>query len=222
MTSIAEKLAQRHFPENVSPLTINKLAGGISSEIYKIEPSNSIDLLMPVVLTVLRNPEEWWKLEKEQLVRSIIANDPNVLLPELIDFGFDKISGIQVAFLISEFIRGGDLDYFLTKELENKNDTHKLSGLAKDLGFRIGALHKHKAGVYGLVGYAPEQHSNWQSYIISEFSNEVSLIFQLNPNLIIGNVKMSNLQKMIPALEQIVGQFESSLENQDAILSHGC
>lgn len=221
MTNAAEKLAKRHFGPGTK-LNVHRMAGGISSEIYKVEGFNAEGQTVdPVVLTILRDPDEWWKLEKEGLVRDLIAHDPEVLLPELIDLGFDKVGGKQVAFLISEFISGGDLDAFIERELPQDADRTKLSGLAYDIGSRIAALHRHNAGIYGLVGFAPEQHASWQQYVLSEFQREDNLITQLNPSLQIESVSAYELQQSLGAIQVLVGQFQSTLITPEQQLSHG-
>lgn len=221
MGSTAEKLAKRHF-EPGAKINVHRLAGGISSEIYKVEGFNTEGhVIDPVVLTILRDPNEWWKLEKERLVRDLVVQDPEVLLPDLIDLGFDRVGGKQVAFLISEFIAGGDLDAFIEKELHQDADRTKLSGLAYDVGRRIAALHRHNAGIYGLVGFTPEQHASWQQYVLSEFQREDDLITQLDPSLQIGSVGAHELQQALRAIQVLVGQFQSTLITPEQQLSHG-
>lgn len=222
MGSLAETLVRRHLPQDAVNFKMDKLNGGISSEVYKVEYNNSEGVIsLPVAVTILRDSEMWWKLEKEKLIRDIISNDPEVLLPELKDLGVDTIGNTKVAFLVSQFVAGSNLDSFLEHGLSGSPGKGKFTGLINDLGYRIGVLHKHHAGVFGMIGYAPEQYSSWQEYILAEFSNEVRLITQLDPNLQIGAAKSGKLQTLLSPLQQLVGRFQSSLISQESKISHG-
>lgn len=221
MSNLAETLARKHFNHDTT-YTAQRLSGGISSEIYKVEGINTEgQTFSPIALTILRDPEDWWKIEKEKHIRDLVGNDPEVLLPKLIDLGIDRIEGNQIAFLISEFVMGGDLDAFIEKELSHYTGKEKLSGLAHDVGYRIAALHLHNAGVYGLIGLDSQQYSTWQQYILSEFENETKLIASLDPSLQIGSVSVYRLQQNLSPLQALVGRSQSSLLIQEQKISHG-
>jgi len=222
MSLLVDTLARKHISQDVINLSVTRLPGGISSENYKVGGLNNDGMqVIPQVMTVIRDKNNWWKIEKEENIRKLLGDDPEVLLPKLIQTGIDKIGTTELAFMFSEFISGKDLDNFLESNLTKAEGTNKLSGIARDLGYRIGALHKHKSEVTGLIGCQLENYNSWNEYVMSVFEREVKLIGQVDETLRIGSVKMFDLQSKLPLLQKLVGGLESELDTSDPKTTHG-
>jgi tRNA A-37 threonylcarbamoyl transferase component Bud32 len=223
MSKLAESLITRHFPNEGHGYSYKRLAGGISNETLKVTPSADCFDQSAIVLTIIRDPLLWWKIEQEFALRNLIAGDPEVPLPHLFDAGFDSIEGEKIAFIFREFVQGVELDDVLEKALHTKTKEHDFSSLASDLGHRLGAMHKHGGAIFGQLARSKEVlYSHWSDFVLSEISNEVRLTSQLHPDQQLGRIKASTVQSLLPKIQELVGSMQSALSTiSTPNLAHG-
>lgn len=223
MTQLVESIITRHLPKDKSGYSHKRLTGGISSETYRVEPNNPQSIETAIALTIIRDPLLWWKVEQEFVLRDLIAGDTEVPLPQLFDAGFDDIDGIKIAYILREFVQGEELDAVLDRVLRTRTKERDFSSLAADLGYRLGAMHRHGSAVFGQLARSREVlYPNWASFVLSEISNEVRLASQLSADKQLGRVKAADIQALLPALQKLVGSLQSSLFSTiSPHLSHG-
>lgn len=223
MPNLIESMVGRHLPEVPGGYRYKRLSGGISSEIYKIQPHNEGTEQKTLALTLIRDPSLWWKVGQEYALREVIQGDPEVLIPQLYDAGFDEPDGQKVAFILREFIAGNDLDTVLESDIVGETRDQDIKQLASDLGFRIALLHRHKTSMHGLVGRETEHPvDSWENHILNELDYESNKAAQIQPDKQIGTVRAGDIADMLPDLHHFVGSLQSSLcENNTPSLSHG-
>ncbi|MDP2637582.1 MAG: aminoglycoside phosphotransferase family protein [Candidatus Levybacteria bacterium] len=218
-----ESLLARHLPHGPDGYRYSKQRKGISNESYQIDNINSETLSSSVVLTVIRDPSLWWKVQQEFSVREIIKGDKDVLIPKIFDAGLDDIDGERFAFILREHIVGEDLHTILQAELPNENRENNVHDLALDLGYRLGALHRHRTSIYGLIGRDIDKpFSTWREYVLHEIDKESELVTGLAVDRQIGTVKAGDIVKMLPNIHTTIGALESSLSEFDTpSVGHG-
>jgi hypothetical protein len=152
-----------------------------------------------------------------------VQGDPEVLIPQLLDVGFDIVDDQKFAFLFREYIAGKDLDAVLKLELNGNNRGRDIKDLATDLGYRLALLHRHKTSAYGFLGKTEgEPFSDWGNYILNELETESRLIGELPAEREIGSVKTAGLWELFPGLHKSIGPLQSSLSTVNSpSLSHG-
>jgi hypothetical protein len=221
MTHFIEAFAERHFEDLGYPIITQRLSDGLTSEVYRIDRKNHIGLESPLAVTILRNPEHWWRIEQEQLIRSLIANDTEVKIPTLIDAGVDSLNNTSFAYIISELIPGLNLDKFLSSRKSQLNDNSSLGGLVHDLGLRLAALHRHSTTVCGYVGKPGGLVESWQRFITQELELYFQKINESDPDLTIGTVSIASLQETLNPLRKIIEPLETTLGVDTCHLGHG-
>lgn len=223
MPSTAEILMHRHLPQNPEGYNIHKLEGGVTSESYKVQLANQNSDIEPVVFTLYRDPSDWWKVDKEIEIRRLSEDDPDVLIPEIYDAGFDTLEGEQFAYLMRQYITGDDIHTVIETNFSNEFRQSGIKHLAHDIGFRFAAIHRHNASLYGMICNNEDSHYNsWEVYVMRLLENEISLISKLPSDKKIGRVTVDDLMEKLPHLESVVGSNQSSLQLIDgSSLSHG-
>ncbi len=218
-----ESLLARHLPQKPDGYRYSQQRGGISNESYQIDNVRSETLSPSVVLTIIRDPSLWWKVQQEYAVREAIQGDKEVLIPRVFDAGFDDINGEKFAFILREHIAGKDLGTVLQSELSSENRENDIHDLAIDLGYRLGVLHRHQTSIYGLIGRDMNRSfSTWGAYILHEVDKESELVTRLPVNTQIGVIRVENIIKMLPKIHKVIGTLESSLFEIDASsIGHG-
>lgn len=223
MSNLIEAIIDRHLPHQSGGYIYRKLEGGISGGSYMVEPAPNDILQNAIVVTVIQDPSQWWRIKQEQSFREAVQGDPEVLIPQLLDIGFDAVDGQKYVFLLRDYIDGKDLDTVLELELNGDNRNRDIKDLATDLGYRLAALHRYKTSAYGLLGKTEEtSFPQWGNYILNELETESRLIEGLPADKRIGSVKTGELSALLPGLHTMVGSLQSSLFTVNSpFLSHG-
>lgn len=223
MSNLIEVVIDKHLPHQPEGYIYRKLEGGISGRNYKVEPIYGDILQNAMVVTVIQDPSQWWRIKQEQSFREAVQEDSEVLIPQLFDMGFDVIDGQKYAFLLREYVAGKDLDTILELELKGDDRSQDVKDLTTDLGYRLAVLHRHKASVYGFLGKTESTpFSDWGNYILNELETESKLIGELPAEKEIGYVKAAGLLELLPGLHKSIGSLQSSLSTVDSpFLSHG-
>lgn len=212
MSKLVESVIAKHLPSESSGYVHKQLTGGISSEMYKVEPIAPRNADSAIALTIIRDPLLWWKVEQEFVLRHLMAGDVEVLLPRLYDAGFDVIEGAKIAFIIREFVQGTELDTVLEQTMNTPMQERDFTSLSGDLGYRLGVMHTHGGAVFGQLARSKEVvHPNWANFVLSEIDNEVRLTYQISPDMQLGKIKAYDVQALLPGLQKLVGTLQSSL-----------
>jgi hypothetical protein len=224
MTSPIESRVQRYVGQLGDVGKISRLNGGISSENYKVRLVNTKETVkQDMVVTLYKNPEEWWKLDKEYYLRDLVGNDPDLVLPAIIDSGDDNLEdGKPIRFLVREFAQGQDLDQCIIGHDQPYGDIDWVT-LNSELGATFGALHKHEVPFNGLIRSAEVGHlisSSWSVYVTHQLESEIDMIQSLQHNHTIGIIGTNQVQASTYALSKRLGTTIDS--NSDHIpLVHG-
>lgn len=223
MPNLIESIIDRHLPHQPGGYVCQKLEGGLGGGSYKVEPSAGDIPQNAVVVTVIQDPLQWWKIETERSFREAIRGDPEVLIPQLFDMGFNEVDGQKYAFLVRDYIDGKDLDTVFELELNGDNRNRDIKDLAADLGYRLAVLHRHKTSAYGFLGKTEVLPSpQWGNFILNQLSTESRLVEKLPPDKQIGSINSGKLASLIPKLHTMVGSRQSSLFSVDSpSLGHG-
>ena len=223
MPNLIEAIIDKHLPHQPGGYVYQKLEGGISGGSYRIEPVAGDILRNAVVATVIQDASQWWKIETEQSFRKAVQGDPEVLIPQLFDMGFDEIDNQKYAFLFREYIAGEDLDTVLEYELNGDNRNRDVKDLATDLGYRLALLHRHKTSAYGFLGKSGDSpFSQWGNFILNELEAESRLIEELQPDKQIGSLKAGKITAWLPGLHMMIGSHKFYLSSVDSPhLGHG-
>lgn len=224
MSQLIERVLNRHLKSQGHGLDFCRLQGGISrNETYKVSPT--IEGVIPTALavTIISDPSWWWKIEQEFAIHSATGSDPEVLIPQLFDAGFDDLDGQRFAFIIREFISGSDLDTVLESELIGEFIEKNTRDLATDLGYRLAALHRHRTSVFGLLGRTNENvHSSWGDFILGEIIRKSQLMAKFPLSKHIVSVRVFDILNILPNLHKMIEPLQSSLyEQRSSSLSHG-
>lgn len=216
MPTPIENFALRHVLTNSTIVSVERMREGISSLNYKIDPcqSGSETQRKSYVLTLFPDPSDWWKMEKEVYLRTVVENDPDVLIPQLIDTGEDKLDGQKVGFLLREFVEGNNLDETFEQKGSTELNTLDWQNLVEDFGFRLASLHVHRLGYFGIIigSQLPVLKQTWRDFIENQLANEVSGISVCNQGRKFGLVTAQMISDLVPSLLDSLQDRFSSLE----------
>lgn len=211
---------EKYVPFREGGYTHKKLEGGITNESYKITPNEPSSQESSAVLTIFRARSSWSALDRENTINELVRNDDDIRIPKIIDSGIDTSDGVGFAFLLREYIEGDDLDTVL--KTAHENGDKQTMDVIKDLGFRIGALHRHKAALYGLIGKPEEQHASWGEYIFGEIENEMQAIQSMRGSNQIGVITPESIIKTFPGLDLALGSSQYAFQKPESpALAHG-
>lgn len=201
---------------------LKRLMGGISNESYRVTPNISDVLGRSLVLTIFRDPSTWGAIERENTIYDLVKDDKDVLIPRIFDSGIDNTDGMQFAFLLREYLDGEDLDYVLDSELDTQRRTEELADIAGDLGFRMGALHRHNTSLYGLIGKPESIHTSWGEYVFSEIENELRSVGEIPADKQLGKTKAGDIVQAFSGLSVVLGASQDAFRKVESpSLAHG-
>jgi aminoglycoside phosphotransferase (APT) family kinase protein len=159
----AESTINRFFGD----VSFEVLDGGISKKSYRVDSSK---YSIPVVATVLTNPDDLWKMGKDVAISSYLAQysvpHAKVLDTQIIE----TESCNKVGLLIREFIEGQDMDSLLTNVQLSSQEWKELN---QSLGTVLGDIHRISLSSFGLIkdegkigSVKQDMHSfpDWVSY----------------------------------------------------------
>lgn len=221
-----ESFVLRHLPHKVPSCKLTHLERGISNVNYKVTfADKESGEATQMVMTIFSNPNTWWKIDKEHFLREITRHDPDVLFSKIIDSGEDCLGEQRVAFLLREFVRGHDLDRLLEEGSSEGFDDDDWSAIARDLGFRLGALHVHALPFCGRITGADSQFAqrfSWRDFFTQQLET-VLRIFRFYPDAKqIGSCRVEHIVSLFPSIEKLVERHVGSLETvEQSYLVHG-
>jgi hypothetical protein len=227
MSESIESFVARLLPQKESSgCELTRLEGGLGSINYRVtlagkEPGQ----VKRMVMTVFFDPATWWKIDKEYFLRRITGRDPDVLLPQIIDSGEDCWGRQRIAFLLREFAEGHDLNGVLEGGMGKGFSDENWPVIARDLGFRIGALHAHPLSGFGLISGAESQFSqrlSWRDFFARELETMSGAFYSYPRAKQIGSCQVDHVVSLFPAIERLVGDHIASLETVTSPrLTHG-
>jgi aminoglycoside phosphotransferase (APT) family kinase protein len=222
MLSEVEPIVNKHMASTENGYLLRRLRGGISSENYQVTPNVPDEATHSVVFTLFRDPSTWGSIERENTIYDLVKDDKDVRIPKIFDSGIDNIDGVQVAFLLREFLEGEDLDTILDSRLNPQRKMGEIADIAKDLGFRLGALHRHDTSMYGLIGKPNNGYTSWGNYIFDEIENEARLIGEVPQEKQIGRTKAGDVAKTLSGLSVVFGTMQDAFRiKENPSLAHG-
>lgn len=221
MSKFLERVLNTNFQESDVVQETTRLSGGIDKEIYKV-PVLKKGERKAFAVSIFRNPNDWWKIDQEALLREIIEGDQETGIPGLAAAGFDHLNGQEYAFIIRDFIEGYSLDNLLSQFGQQLTEGN-IGTLAADLGHRLAMLHRHKLSMFGMIGKPPKETGlSWGHYIFGKIDYYFKALFETPPDKRVGKVKVGDVVSTEQKLSERLGILQSSLYNCDvASLAHG-
>ncbi|HCR36273.1 hypothetical protein A2130_01340 [Candidatus Woesebacteria bacterium GWC2_33_12] len=214
----ASEIAQRYIDKDERVTQVERLGGGISNINYHITTQHhDQETKAGYVLTVYPEISDWWKIEKERVLRDLTQNDKDVLFPRLVDCGTDTQNGNKFAFILREFVHGIDLDSALQINMVGNIDW---KSFCHNLGFRLASIHSSVTGQVGVISM-PEQeaHSNWLDYMNSQISSEYHDLWDSGVNRVMAGVSTEDILHTESGLVKHLD--ESSIHISTNHLAHG-
>ncbi len=205
---------------------VQRLAGGAGNVNFKVSLAGpEAGPVEQLVLTVLFDPHSWWKVDQARLLRAAVGDDPEVLLPRLVEAGQAQWGQQRVAFVLREFVAGDDLDTVLAGGASRGFYDEDWYVVARELGFRLGALHAHRLVGFGLLAGATDQAASsatWQEFVVQEIARQGALLRAYPPARQIGRCRVGQLVALLPALQRLVAEQSGVLATVQApYLAHG-
>jgi len=205
---------------------VQRLAGGAGNVNFKVSLAGpAAGQVEQWVLTVLFDPHSWWKVDQARLLRAAVGDDPEVLLPRLVEAGQTQWGQQRVAFVLREFVAGDDLDSVLAGGASRGFYDEDWYVVARELGFRLGALHAHRLGGFGLLAEAAGQaaaSASWQEFVVQEIARQGALLAAYPPARQIGGCRVGQVAALLPALQRLVAEQSGVLAAVQApYLAHG-
>ena len=220
MQKTVETMINSHFSTDL--YTYSRLEGGISNESYKVRFFGQNPSHETLVFTIFRDTSDWWKIEKESLIRDVLDGDPEVLIPKMYDGGYELVDGNETGFLIREFVEGYNLDETIESRLMEKERTQHITNLAQDLGYRIGTFHRNDNLTDNeIMGLNPAYYTNWIQHVLEQVNEESRKIFELSNDQGIGGISPAKIVQLLPGLHNQIGSTQTNLLGSSLSMSHG-
>lgn len=222
MSLYLERVLSKNFQENEFAHNATRLAGGIDKEIYKV-PVIRDGKNEPVVVSIFRNPGDWWKVNQELMLREILENDRETGVPELLEAGFDYLDGQRYAFVVRDFIEGDSLDELLLSQFNQQSVEQDIGSLASDLGNKLAKLHSYKMSMFGMIGKPSETvDSNWGGYVFGKIDYYFRALSEAPQEKRVGAIRVKDIVNIEQQLYESLGTRQSSLYGHySASLAHG-
>ncbi len=226
LESIESFVLRQFSKEKGLACELARLERGISNVNFKVTlTGRGLDQAKQVVMTILPDPATWWRIDKERFLRKITDHDADVLLPRIINSGKAEWGKQKIAFIVREFVAGCDLDTVLEEGVNKGFRDGDWSVIARDLGFRLGALHTHPLSFVGPISGTQSQlsrFSSWKDFFTQALEVELTKFHSYPRAKQVGSCRVDHIVSLFPLIKKFVGSHLSALETvTNSCLIHG-
>jgi len=188
--------------------------GGISNENYQVTTLDSESgNTHSYFLTLFPNKNDWWKIEKEKMVRHIAGPDSVEIFPPIHDTGVVSMDGAPVGYILRDYVEGQDLDKSIC-DAKEKNRPFDWGTFAEELGDKLALLHSQNIPTFGLIGpvTAFPIYRSWKAFILAEYETHAASIEQCAQQKIRAGINLDQIRTLMPSLMRNVYAWSDCLD----------